>query len=312
MKWIAHRGNLNGPNTEEENKPEYILKALKSGYDVEIDVWLLNDKLYLGHDSPKYEINRYLLQDSRIWSHCKNMDAYLHLLKFKNVNCFFQEDEMLVNTSRGYIWAHSNCDKSNNKTVITCLNGNYNKELNPYAICSDFIKEHSFVDLPFDLLILDIDGVMTDGKKLYDINGKILAKNYCDLDFTAIKRFLAAGITVCFLSGDKNINENMARIRKIPFYYNEAGKDKVDILQSLKEKYNANKIAYVGDDYYDTSIMNCVDLAFCPKNSPNFVKKCANIVIDAKAGDGVIAKLYDLFESQIPSVYPVDSIDVNP
>ena len=39
MKLIAHRGNIDGPNPERENSPEYIEEALKAGYDVEVDVW---------------------------------------------------------------------------------------------------------------------------------------------------------------------------------------------------------------------------------------------------------------------------------
>ena len=44
---IAHRGNLKGPNQRFENEPSYIIEALKEGFDVEVDVWLLKDKLYL-------------------------------------------------------------------------------------------------------------------------------------------------------------------------------------------------------------------------------------------------------------------------
>ena len=61
MFLIAHRGNTEGENKEEENKEEYILKALSQGYDVEIDVWVIKTfspyyKIFLGHDNPKYEI----------------------------------------------------------------------------------------------------------------------------------------------------------------------------------------------------------------------------------------------------------------
>ena len=58
MKFISHRGNLNGPIQEYENHPEYILEALKKGFNVEIDVRVKNDTFYLGHDFPKYKINR--------------------------------------------------------------------------------------------------------------------------------------------------------------------------------------------------------------------------------------------------------------
>ena len=52
MKFISHRGNLNGPIEEYENHPEYILEALKKGFNVEIDVRVKNDTFYLGHDFP--------------------------------------------------------------------------------------------------------------------------------------------------------------------------------------------------------------------------------------------------------------------
>jgi hypothetical protein len=52
MKLIAHRGNINGSNPEKENHPDYINEAIKLGHNVEIDVWFINNKFYLGHDDP--------------------------------------------------------------------------------------------------------------------------------------------------------------------------------------------------------------------------------------------------------------------
>lgn len=61
---ISHRGNLYGPDkeNENENKPEQIQKVLDLGYYVEIDVWLIDEKLYLGHDFPQYETNLTFLE----------------------------------------------------------------------------------------------------------------------------------------------------------------------------------------------------------------------------------------------------------
>ena len=39
-----------------ENKHEYILDTLHKGYDVEIDVWLIDGNFYLGHDKPQYQV----------------------------------------------------------------------------------------------------------------------------------------------------------------------------------------------------------------------------------------------------------------
>ena len=79
------------------------------------------------------------------------------------------------------------------------------------------------------LLILDIDGVLTDGTKIYDINHKTIYKKFQDKDFTAIKRLKAAGIKVIFLSGD-NWNKGLAKKRVIDFYLSRG-------LYADKEKY---------------------------------------------------------------------------
>ena len=53
MKLISHRGNIDGRRPDLENNPDYILKAIDKGYDCEIDVWLLKNTIYLGHDKIK-------------------------------------------------------------------------------------------------------------------------------------------------------------------------------------------------------------------------------------------------------------------
>lgn len=313
MKMICHRANMIGPNPNMENNPEYINKTLHAGYDVEIDVWLLSDGFYLGHDNPTYKINKYFLQNQKIWSHCKNLEAYMFLLKHQDINCFFQNEEEVVLTSRGYLWSHSKCKTWNNKTVITQLDSrNWKPPSFVFAVCSDYICDQCQINtLPFDLLIIDIDGVMTDGTKIYDRDGKVFGKKYCDLDFTAIKRFIAAGIKVCFLSGDQTVNKAMAETRQIDFFHNTPGVDKADMLPDIKTHYKSFKTAYVGDDYYDISIMNSVDLAFCPQTSFTPVK-AAGTIINVDAGKGVIAGLYDKFEDKIAYSFPIDSANVNP
>ena len=66
------------------------------------------------------------------------------------------------------------------------------------------------------LLILDVDGIMTDGVKYYDKEGVVKLKTFCDKDWTAIKRFKSIGIQVLFLTGDP-FNEAIAKNRNIDF-----------------------------------------------------------------------------------------------
>ena len=58
MKIISHRGNFLGANPETENNPNQIDYVIDKGFDVEIDLWIQNNKLFLGHDKPIYEINQ--------------------------------------------------------------------------------------------------------------------------------------------------------------------------------------------------------------------------------------------------------------
>jgi YrbI family 3-deoxy-D-manno-octulosonate 8-phosphate phosphatase len=144
------------------------------------------------------------------------------------------------------------------------------------------------------LLILDIDGVMTDGTKVYGLDGLTIGKRYCDRDFTAIKQFKASGVQVCFLSGDDKVNEQMAKNRKTDFYYSR-GKEKTDFLSEFEKTYNCSigEMAYVGDDIFDIPIMEKVGYSYCPMDVPEVVKDVSTWTIRRKCGDNVIAELYE-------------------
>jgi YrbI family 3-deoxy-D-manno-octulosonate 8-phosphate phosphatase len=171
------------------------------------------------------------------------------------------------------------------------------------------------------LVILDIDGVLTDGKKEYDNNGNVLNKKFNDKDFTAIKRFKASGINVCFLSGDTNINKKMAELRNIPFYLgrNSNGKmNKIDILYNILNDFNVNAedSIYVGDDIFDIEIFLKVGYSYCPNDSPNLVKHHSKVILSRNGGDGIVAELYDylidkqlISESTIEDVKNLDAIE---
>lgn len=120
MKLIAHRGNINGPNSEIENNPDYILNTLSLGYDCEIDVHLISNELYLGHDLPQYKINiDFLLENQdKLWIHCKNMEALVFLNECKELNIFWHENDKYTLTSKNYIWSYIGVETKKN---IICV-----------------------------------------------------------------------------------------------------------------------------------------------------------------------------------------------
>ena len=140
MKLIAHRGNISG-KTGMENQPDYLALAIELGYDVEVDVWYVNDSLFLGHDNPEYEVDISFLMREEVWCHCKNIDALKHLLE-NNIHCFFHVSDDVALTSKNIIWTFPK-KKLVEGSVCVLPELGYEGELDKcYAICSDFIKDY--------------------------------------------------------------------------------------------------------------------------------------------------------------------------
>jgi len=152
MKYfIAHRGNINGKNESRENSPEYIMEALNLGFDVEIDVWVIADKIYLGHDAPQYEIKKEFLFNDRFWCHAKNHAALTMMIVDKDlIHCFSHNSDDYILTSRGIIWAYTG-KPVNEKTICVmpenCNNYSNDDLKNCLGICSDLIWNLRF---PYD------------------------------------------------------------------------------------------------------------------------------------------------------------------
>lgn len=145
MIFIAHRGNLHGKNVA-ENSPKYIENALNAGFDVEIDVRLINNRLWTGHDEAQYEVPLEFVQNDRLWVHCKNLEAIWYLID-KNVHCFYHESDACTLTSRKIIWAMIGHRISPNSVCVLPELASYTQdELSKcYGICSDKVAEYKDV-----------------------------------------------------------------------------------------------------------------------------------------------------------------------
>tara|TARA_A100001011_G_scaffold400690_1_gene517632 strand:+ start:2682 stop:3116 length:435 start_codon:yes stop_codon:yes gene_type:complete len=135
---ISHRGNIAGPNLERENDPDYILEAINAGYDVEIDVWYVDNNFFLGHDEPQHLIDESFLKNKNLWCHAKNVDALNEMLRC-DIHCFWHEKDTVTLTSKGYIWAYPGMQPIKNSiAVMPELNDDDISECT--GICSDRIE----------------------------------------------------------------------------------------------------------------------------------------------------------------------------
>jgi len=142
MILISHRGNINGKIVEKENHPSYIDEAINLGYDVEIDMWWVDGKTYLGHDVPQYEVDDEWLTEriNKLWVHCKNIEL-LNWIRSTTLHYFWHEEDTLTLTSKNQIWAYPGkqpilgsiavMPEINKDNISLCI-----------GICSDYIKNY--------------------------------------------------------------------------------------------------------------------------------------------------------------------------
>jgi hypothetical protein len=144
MKLIAHRGLLNGPDETIENHPEQIRTVCDLGIDCEVDLWVNDSHLYLGHDFPQYKISHDFLSNTNLWIHAKNLSA-LYYLTNTNFNYFWHQTDDFTLTSKGFIWTYPGQDLRT--TSIMVLPENIDptlaivKNAKCYGVCTDYINK---------------------------------------------------------------------------------------------------------------------------------------------------------------------------
>lgn len=147
MKLIAHRGNVNGINVDLENNPGYIDTAIECGYDVELDLWSIENKLFLGHDKPIHKVlDSYLLDRSEyLFIHCKNIQALHHLVANYNsdLHFFWHENDAHTLTNKNIIWNYIDSELTENSICVLPELNRFKGEINKcYGVCSDFIDNY--------------------------------------------------------------------------------------------------------------------------------------------------------------------------
>jgi hypothetical protein len=147
MVIIAHRGLLEGPNTQIENSPNQIDESISLGFDVEIDLHYFNDEYWLGHDNPQYKVSLDWLEKRKnwLWIHCKTLKS-LTKMNETDFNYFWHENDTVTLTSKGYIWAYPGKQPIANSIAV--LPELYDDDVqNSFGVCTDFPKWYFLTEL---------------------------------------------------------------------------------------------------------------------------------------------------------------------
>lgn len=145
------------------------------------------------------------------------------------------------------------------------------------------------------LLVMDVDGTLTDGKINMGPDGEVF-KAFDIKDGYAINEMLPAhGIVPAIITGrTSRIVENRARELHITELY-QGKHDKLDTLKQLMAKHGCSRenVAYIGDDILDIECMHKCGVVGCPADSCRQVKEIAHYVCNRNGGDGAVREFIE-------------------
>ncbi|MGA1304467.1 MAG: KdsC family phosphatase [Cyanobium sp.] len=142
------------------------------------------------------------------------------------------------------------------------------------------------------LLVLDVDGVLTDGGLWTTENGEVL-KRFDVRDGLGIRLLQQAGLEVAWLSGGKSgATEQRARYLGISHVLTGV-RDKPAALAALQAQLGVNReeSAFVGDDLNDLAVRPAIGLLVCTADAVLPLRQRADWVLDRNGGHGAVRRL---------------------
>ena len=142
------------------------------------------------------------------------------------------------------------------------------------------------------LLVLDVDGVLTDGGLWFDASGQ-LTKRFDVRDGLGIRLLQQAGVEIAFLSGGQG-GATEVRARQLGIQHCLVGiKDKPEALLQLQQQLgiDSSETAFVGDDLNDLAVRPVVELLIAPADACTPVRQGAHAVLRKQGGHGAIREL---------------------
>jgi 3-deoxy-D-manno-octulosonate 8-phosphate phosphatase (KDO 8-P phosphatase) len=145
------------------------------------------------------------------------------------------------------------------------------------------------------LLILDVDGVMTDGRIIFDSNG-VESKFFNVKDGHGIKMVQRAGIEVGIISGrESQVVVNRAAELGITCLYQKCLDKLTPYLKIIEERgIHDSQVAFVGDDVIDIPVMRRVGFAAAPADAVSDVFPHVHFVTINRGGWGAVREICDL------------------
>lgn len=167
--------------------------------------------------------------------------------------------------------------------------------------------------MDYKILVVDVDGTMTDGGVYFDMNGNEL-KKFCTKDAAGFFAAKQCGIKTMVLTGRK-CAATMRRMKELNVDYVYQGiTNKVDFLIKFMAENNIskNQLIYIGDDLNDFSAMKLAGFVGCPADSCAEILNISDYVSVKNGGEGAVRDIIEhilreagAWESAVKEVYRI-------
>ena len=147
------------------------------------------------------------------------------------------------------------------------------------------------------LLVLDVDGVMTDGGMYYSENGDQI-KKFNTKDGMAIQHLTKNGYQVAIISSGYTTEMIQKRAELLGVQRVYVGRDpKLTVLNQFCEELGIelNQVAIIGDDVNDLPVIKKVGFSAAPSDAMNVVKSNVDVILTKKGGDGCVREFIDAY-----------------
>jgi len=150
---------------------------------------------------------------------------------------------------------------------------------------------------PVKLLVLDVDGVLTDGSLTYSAEGEHL-KNFSVRDGLGIRLLLEAGVQIAVISGRSNaaVSARCAELGIRSELVVLGSTDKVADLERIEELLDVVdlEVAAMGDDLPDLPLLERAVFTACPADAAPEVMAACDLVCGANGGCGAVREFVEL------------------
>lgn len=145
------------------------------------------------------------------------------------------------------------------------------------------------------IVLLDVDGVMTDGRIIYGDDGSEY-KSFDAHDGYGIQRAIQLGLKVGMITGRKSpvVERRAKELGVVDLYQNFM--DKVSAYEQIKRKYNLRdeECVYVGDDAFDIPLLEKVGISAAPRDAVEEVQRKVDFITKAEGGRGAAREVVDM------------------